>query len=497
MTSRLGHDFSSVRIHTDSAASQSAEDINARAYTAGAHIAFRAGEYAPSTVLGHRLLAHELTHVMQQRLSTSADPLVLDNPHSPAEEEAERVAAPETDNPAIGARTMLAGGVVGGLLQRRQAPGTQNELANQEGPGVQDEQEEDEVEVGSSTPALWFRRDSVQLRQDTQVDSAVQFAYVIGKVREHLAVVGDEGRIVLHGYASLEGVEQHNRRLSEARATQIRDLLVHAGIPPGRLSIAAHGEDRSFPGRSWNRRVEVELLPQVTDIRFREEVIEARPFRTLGPGEAGALARLRYLAEVAQGEGTAGREFARAVDAFRTSLRSRLGAVLEGDPLPPDVAMVTKALILWSTDPGNVWGEGIWDSTDVTLSAAEYATVAAGQDKCNTYVAEVVFQAVGTVHKVHESSDEPGRYFPYRASEWGDPSVRIPHFDIAANPQIGDIWSSGTHVGVYLGEYAGKPLYISARDDGDGVFALGQVQQKHGVQIKYIKPGGVYRRYVP
>jgi hypothetical protein len=217
----------------------------------------------------------------------------------------------------------------------------------------------------------------------------------------------------------------------------------------------------------------------------------------LGPGEFGALARLRYLAEVARGEGTAGRDFARAVDAFRTSLRIRLGGVREGDSLPPEVAMVTKALVLWSTDPGNVWGEGIWDSTDVTLSAAEYATVPAGQNKCNTYIAEVVFRAVGTVHKVRESSDEPGRYFPYRAREWGDSGVKIPHFHVEASARIGDIWSSGTHVGVYLGEYSGKALYISARDDGDGVFALDEVQQRHGIQIKYIKPGGVYRRYVP
>lgn len=108
-----------------------------------------------------------------------------------------------------------------------------------------------------------------------------------------------------------------------------------------------------------------------------------------------------------------------------------------------------------------------------------------------------MYRAVGVIHQVHESAEEPGRYFPYRAAEWGDPSVSIPHFPVVADPQIGDVWTSGPQVGIYLGEYAGSKLYVSARDDGDGVFALDQVQKEHGIQIKYIAAGGVYRRYAP
>ena len=67
MESRFGHDFSQVRIHADPAAAGSARDIHARAYTAGAHIAFAAGRYAPHTGDGRRLIAHELAHVVQQQ----------------------------------------------------------------------------------------------------------------------------------------------------------------------------------------------------------------------------------------------------------------------------------------------------------------------------------------------------------------------------------------------------------------------------------------------
>lgn len=66
MESRFGHDFGSVRIHTDAPASRSAERIAARAYTVGTDIAFRSGEYDPGSGEGRRLLAHELAHVIQR-----------------------------------------------------------------------------------------------------------------------------------------------------------------------------------------------------------------------------------------------------------------------------------------------------------------------------------------------------------------------------------------------------------------------------------------------
>lgn len=63
---RFGYDFSGVRIHTDSHARESAKEINALAYTVGRDVVFGAGRYAPGTSEGRRLLAHELTHVVQQ-----------------------------------------------------------------------------------------------------------------------------------------------------------------------------------------------------------------------------------------------------------------------------------------------------------------------------------------------------------------------------------------------------------------------------------------------
>jgi hypothetical protein len=64
---RLGYDFSGVRVHTDAKAAESAWAVNARAYTVGRNIVFGAGQYAPGVSEGQRLLAHELTHVVQQQ----------------------------------------------------------------------------------------------------------------------------------------------------------------------------------------------------------------------------------------------------------------------------------------------------------------------------------------------------------------------------------------------------------------------------------------------
>jgi lysozyme family protein len=67
MESRFGQDFSQVRVHTGSPADDAARAVQARAFTLGHDIVFGHGEYAPHETGGQRLLAHELTHVIQQR----------------------------------------------------------------------------------------------------------------------------------------------------------------------------------------------------------------------------------------------------------------------------------------------------------------------------------------------------------------------------------------------------------------------------------------------
>ncbi len=78
MESGFGHDFSKVQIHNDSLAHQSSAQIDALAYTHENHIVFGAGQYQPATHSGQQLLAHELTHVIQQNKGAgNAQPSVM------------------------------------------------------------------------------------------------------------------------------------------------------------------------------------------------------------------------------------------------------------------------------------------------------------------------------------------------------------------------------------------------------------------------------------
>jgi hypothetical protein len=72
---RFGRDFSQVRMHTDTRAAESARAVNARAFTVGQDVVFGTGQYVPGASGGRRLMAHELTHVVQQSKSHNGQSL--------------------------------------------------------------------------------------------------------------------------------------------------------------------------------------------------------------------------------------------------------------------------------------------------------------------------------------------------------------------------------------------------------------------------------------
>ncbi len=126
MEPRFGHDFSGVRVHNDARAAESARAVNALAYTVGRDVVFGAGQYAPHSRAGQRLLAHELTHTIQQlagvslRLQKQADEDTAADELEEEAEEAEAIAAqadggkkvpakPKKAKPAC-TRTILAEG---------------------------------------------------------------------------------------------------------------------------------------------------------------------------------------------------------------------------------------------------------------------------------------------------------------------------------------------------------------------------------------------------
>lgn len=106
MEPRFGHDFGNVRIHTDAHAAESAQMVSSLAYTVGRDVVFGAGQYAPETPVGRHLLAHELTHVVQQRGATVdlsiRDRLAVTRPDEMEERQADETAAAIAEPRAIG-----------------------------------------------------------------------------------------------------------------------------------------------------------------------------------------------------------------------------------------------------------------------------------------------------------------------------------------------------------------------------------------------------------
>ena len=108
MEPRFGRDFSQVRVHTDARAAESARAVNALAYTVGRDIVFGTGQYVPGTSEGKKLLAHELTHVVQQHASTASVQRELshDMQEDRYEIEADRTAASVAHSASIGHKFM-------------------------------------------------------------------------------------------------------------------------------------------------------------------------------------------------------------------------------------------------------------------------------------------------------------------------------------------------------------------------------------------------------
>jgi Domain of unknown function (DUF4157) len=156
MESAVGHDFGDVEVHTDTRAADSARSVQAHAYTVGNHVVFGEGRFRPDTDEGKHTLAHELTHVVQQRSgpvdgTPAAGGIRVSDPSDRFEREAE----------ANASRVMAGGGGAGGdaAAPAQAAPVQRHADENAEEAPVQrqaaDEEKDEEApaEVAEAPPA--------------------------------------------------------------------------------------------------------------------------------------------------------------------------------------------------------------------------------------------------------------------------------------------------------------------------------------------------------
>lgn len=130
MEPRFGHDFSQVRVHANAKAAESARAVNALAYTAGREVVFGKGQYAPHTRDGQRLIAHELTHVVQQQSTARSDILRVDDS---GEAQAERAAAHAVDG---GVAEMSAFNAIASLQRKVRVLDADKDIPNPTGKGI-------------------------------------------------------------------------------------------------------------------------------------------------------------------------------------------------------------------------------------------------------------------------------------------------------------------------------------------------------------------------
>lgn len=128
MEPRFGHDFSSVRLYTGTKAAESAQAVNALAYTVGNNVVFGSSQYNPTSNDGRKLLVHELAHVLQNSsgsLKSSTTPLAIGEPGDSYEREAEALAAQVSIGEKVTA-SPLSGSPSAASIQRQVNPTTES-----------------------------------------------------------------------------------------------------------------------------------------------------------------------------------------------------------------------------------------------------------------------------------------------------------------------------------------------------------------------------------
>jgi outer membrane protein OmpA-like peptidoglycan-associated protein len=317
-------DFSAVRVHTDPDAARSAQAVNARAYTVGHDLVFAAGAYSPHSTEGQRLLAHELTHVVQQGDAGSPNsgglvqraPMFLQRQGEPGGGDSEtetpvEETTPGTSPPAFG--------------EVRVEPGCPRPPTNlgaliPDPPCPPSTEEPDGDLFEFCTDSDTFRTEAVRVRLQQFVRS--QRADTV---------------FTVHGFGSMRNTAAYNLNLSCHRAKRAAREMQNAGVPSQQIRIASRGRTRRFgPAFADNEVVRVSPFSQAT-----AATPAARP-TTLREAVDQAVARImardyRLAADAYLSRWTCGRIPTLAEMVRRTTI------LLEGeDPRTPEVMEVAR-----------------------------------------------------------------------------------------------------------------------------------------------------------
>src|SRR5918992_2074617 len=242
MEPRFGHDFSGVRLHTDSTAARSARAVNALAYTVGQDIVLGDNHYPSHSSARLGVLAHELTHTIQQSRPSQTGSLRI----GPSDDAHEREADAQVQRVLRGKQAntnSLGTASAEPMVQRlgdlaRVPPGLTCATAN------------------AAPPAT---RERIRFGNQATAPSALD-RVVIDNFIVNWRAAGGNVPVRVVGYASTPGTDELNWQLSCDRATSVANELMFPaagipGIPAALITIVAQGETVEFGAGAENRRV--------------------------------------------------------------------------------------------------------------------------------------------------------------------------------------------------------------------------------------------------
>ena len=244
MEPRFGHDFSRIRVHTDAHAADSARAVNALAYTVGHDVVFGRGQYRPGSDDGQQLIAHELTHTLQQKAGTS---LQESGPsESTLEAEAEMVSQDVVNGRAfsVSSSTPLR-------LSRQPAPAKDPNPAEDASRAPAAATEPDTIDG--------FVTGSAEISPVNLAKLGVIATRIQASLKDH-----PDSKVLVVGHTDAQGNERDNVALGVRRAVAARDALAKMGVPAKVMQTESKGQtepvdDSGKKDDPRNRRVEVHL----------------------------------------------------------------------------------------------------------------------------------------------------------------------------------------------------------------------------------------------
>lgn len=308
MEPRFGRDFSGVRVHTDSQAAQSARAVNAHAYTVGNNVVFGAGRYEPRTDTGRELIAHELTHTIQQSAATRSGPamqakgsapLTLGPHHDAMETEADQVAHDVVRDQNVRPQLAASTPQLQGAWVSCTEPGT----CPQRVTGETERARRDRLSAGAlDAPVNGFIVYGFDIgRQDT---TTLAGNSVFQAFDRQLAAGNDRWQIL--GFSDCQGSESLNTTLRVARANRVfAALSAGARAKITRKAGAGLGDCVAANDTEANRRFNRSVVFERTETQYTFEPEQVRPrpipsqIQDCEPAHARAIANARRFAPLA------------------------------------------------------------------------------------------------------------------------------------------------------------------------------------------------------